>query len=219
MGWVSGALQIGSALFGANQAGKAAKANQKSLQQGIDLSNSRYADAQGYISPFITGGQNGLSAIARADGGDFSGFQNSPDYAWNRDQMIYGADHSAAAKGRMNSGGYGADLAGYMDGLANNHYTQWRGGQMDLARLGAQSALGLGQLGASNAQSVSGLLSGQGQAKASAYGANAGAGFGIANTLGNIFAPSTQSSYNNFGVPGQVSPYANTSYGSGSWFG
>lgn len=219
MGWAAAAAPLVTAatgLFGAKKAGQGADAQGQAAQAGLDFTKGVYHDAQSNFSPYMQAGQGGLSALAGANAGDYSGFQNSPDYLYARDQAIYGNDHSAAAKGRLNSGGYGVDMANSIAGLASQNFGNWAGRQMGMADLGARSTSNLSQIGTSTSQGVQSAYGNIGAAKAEGYGAQAGgiAGLGGAFTNwanGRTPQPATQPA--NFGIPAMGSSYQYTNYG------
>ena len=212
MGWataISAGLQIGSSLFGGSQAKKAAKAQGAAAGRAADYAKGIYGDAQGNFSPYLGLGQTGASSLQALYGGDTSGFTNSADNVYQREQMVYGQDHSAAARGRLNSGGYAADLNANMSGLASQQLGNYRNGLMGLAQMGQGAAGSLGQIGTNISQQVGSAYGAQGAAQAQRYGANAGMAGGIANTLGNLAGGMNfgggGSGGSSFGVPAQGS--------------
>ena len=66
MGWataISGGLQLASSLYGGSQAKKAAKAQGRAAQQGIDYSKGMYDQARGDFSPYLGLGQTLLRVL------------------------------------------------------------------------------------------------------------------------------------------------------------
>ena len=180
MSWVSPVLQGASAIFGSQQAGNAADAQQQSSEAAIAEQRRQYDQNRQDQAPYMgygqgAGGLGGLSALM--SGNDYSGFENSPDYKYAREQMIYGQDHSASARGRLQSGGYAMDLAQGLNGLASQNLGNYRGSLQWGAGMGANAASGLASLGASAGDSIAKLQHDSGLAaagKQSAYGNNAG---------------------------------------------
>lgn len=189
MGWVAPVLGVASALFGASQQKKAAQAQSQSNQQAIDYQKYMFDQMRGDLQPFMQGGLQGLAALTG------NKYEQSPGYQYLKDEMISGVDASAAARGQLYSGGHGLDMARHINGLAAQDYGNWWNRNLGLAQLGQSSAAGVGAAGLSTANNVGGYLQNQGNAAASGYGAMAGAGYGIGNILGNVFAPKPQSSY------------------------
>ena len=223
MGWAT-AIQAGTSLLGGRAARKGARAQGRAAQQGIDYTKGIYNQAQGNLSPYMQAGQGGLAGLAQANAGDYSGFMNSPDYLYARDQAQHGIEHGASAAGSLFSPGTQVELGKQLSGLASQNFGNWRNSQMDLARLGQGSAVSLGQLGMNAADGVSRGYGAQGNAKNSSYGALAGMFGSAGNALGGYFgsrgggasAYGGGSNAGNFGLPAPVSPYQGTNYGSGS---
>lgn len=171
----------------------AANAVTQGNQQGIGAIQGFYDQSRGDLSPYMDygAGMGGLAGLARLNGGDLSGFWNSPDNVAQRDAMNYGMDHSAAANYRIGSGGYSADLSKAQGDLAAQQLGNYRGSLQWGAGLGQQSAMGLGALGAQAGNNISQLYHDSGLARAgaaSAYANNNNNMWGnIANSFGTIF--------------------------------
>lgn len=224
MGWLQGVAQIGGALLGANQAGHAADAQGDAARAQMDWIKSVYGDAQGNFAPYLGAGQQGLNGLSALMAGDYSGFENSPDYLYNRGQMVQGMDRSAAGHMRLNSGAYPLELAGHLNGLASQNLGQYRNSLFGLAGMGQQAAGSLGSIGSGTMGAMGQANGAYGDAQANRYGANAGAIGSIGNAIGGMFGgQSFGSSYgggsnaSNFGLPAPVNPYANTNYGNNPW--
>jgi hypothetical protein len=173
-------------LLGANQQRQGANANARAIGQGVDYARGMYTDAQGNLAPYMQFGQGagGLGGLSRLAAGDYSGFETSPDYMYTRGEMVKGLDRSAAAHLRLNAGGYPVELAGQLNGLASQNLGNYRNSLQWGAQLGQGSAMGLGQLGASSANTVMNGYAGLGDARQSAYGASAGGLMGLGNMFG-----------------------------------
>ena len=230
MGWVTGLASVASTLYGGSQARRAADAQKKASEASIAEQRAARDQAIGYQQPYMQYGQGmgGLAGLDRLNGGDLSGFENSPDNVYQRQQMVYGQAHSASARGRLQSGGYAADLNANMAGLAAQQLGNYRQNLQWGAGMGQGAANASGQLATNAANQISNGLQGVAGAAQQRAGANAGVGFGLAGLAGNYFGGlgNTGSSYgggsnaSSFGLPAPVSPYANTGFGSsGSWFG
>jgi hypothetical protein len=208
-------------LIGGMQGRSAARDQQRAAQQGLDFQRGVYRDAQGNLSPYMQYGQGmgGLGGLAQLNGGDLSGFWNSPDNVAQREGMNDGMDHSAAANYRIGSGGYAADLSKAQGDLAAQQLGNYRNSLQWGAGLGQQSAMGLGQLGQSAAGNMMQGYQNLGNAQAAGHGATAGMWGGVLGGLANGFGGHvTGSAYgggsgaSNFGLP---SP----SGGFGGWDG
>jgi len=200
MGWAGAALGVANSLYGGNQARKAADANKKAAQaSAAEFGRARDA-AIGYQQPYLQYGQGagGLGGLQALMSGDYSGFMNSPDYLASQKAGIYALDHSAAAKGRLNSGGFAADLQNAGQDHAAGYLGNYRNALFQGAGIGQQAANQSGAYQMNAAQGISNGLLGVGQAQAQRYGANAGQAAGL------------------FGLAGQYGPslFGGSSYGS-----
>lgn len=200
VGAVTAVATVGSGYLANKGAKDAARSANRGAQAGIDEQRAAREQFQQNIQPYLDFAQNsalpGLQALAS---GDYSAFEDSPDYLYARDQMQKGVERGAAARGSLYSGGTNVDLAGALGGLASQNLGNYRGYLMDIARMGQNAAVGAGSLGQQNANAISGLLGQQGQNSANAAigGANAwgNALQGLAG-LGGQFMGSRSSAYN-----------------------
>jgi hypothetical protein len=126
--------------------------------------------------------------MAAAQGGDYSGFMNAPDYLFARDQGLDAAKHHATAVGNYNSGGFAGDLAKLAAGYASQNYSNWAGRNMSLAQLGQGAAGQAGNYAMGAAQGISRGLQGIGDAAGERAGVNAGLGANLAN-IGGQYLP------------------------------
>jgi hypothetical protein len=88
------------------------------------------------------------------NGGDYSGFLNSPDYLAARDQGVGTIDRSAASRGSLFSGGHEKDLSQFNQGLASQYLGNYRGSLFNMAQLGANAATQTGQFGQNAANNI-----------------------------------------------------------------
>jgi hypothetical protein len=216
---VAGASLV-TGYMGQKSAKDASKATQQGAQAGLDFTKQVYQDSQGNFQPYLQLGQQGVGGLSDLMGGDYSGFYESPDYMAARDAMTYGFDHSAAARGRLFSGGYPVDLSAAQGDLAAGYLGNYRNALFNMVQGGQNAAGTLGGIGSGTSQMVNNQNNLIGQARATGYqqagGAIAGAVNGLAGAFGNYMGqPQTQSSYgtNNFGIPGPVDPYSQTNWG------
>lgn len=203
MAAITGAVIAGAATaYAANRqsaAGKdAARAQRDSAQLGIDEQRRQFDTFQQNIQPYLGAGTGALSSLQALNSGDYSGFENSPDYLYARGQTQQGVERGAAARGSLYSGGTNADLATALNGIASQNLGNYRGSLMGLAQMGQNSAVGAGSLGQQSANAISGLYGQQGNAAAngSINSANAwsNAAGGLASLAGQYMS-SRQSSY------------------------
>lgn len=169
MAWVA----VGSAVVGGvlNYAGskKAANAQQKASQAAIDEQRREYDQTRQDQMPWLQAGTNALGMQQKALGGDWSGFQNSPDYAWALDQGLKGVDRSAAARGNLYSGGHTADVMNYAQGLASQNFGNYWNRLAGMAGQGQTAANNLGSYGMTMANNIGGYLNNIGNSQANAY--------------------------------------------------
>src|SRR5690348_4412492 len=158
MTWVAVAV-AGSAVVGAiasnsaankekSATNNAANAQLQASQQAVDEQKREYDQSRADQLPFLQTGYGALDKENKLLSGDYSGFQNSPDYQFTLNQGIGALDKSAAARGSLYSGGHSQDLTNYAEGTANkflNSYWDKLAGQ---AGQGQVTAGNLGNLGA-----------------------------------------------------------------------
>ncbi len=169
MGWGTGIAvggQILGGILGNNAAEDAQDAQTEAAQAAIAEQRRQYDQSRMDQMPFMQYGLGQISGLEALMRGDYAGFENSPDYKYARDQMIYGQDHSAAARGRLQSGGYALDLAQGLNGLASQNLGNYRNSLQWGANLGQNAASGIGQLGAQAASNIGSAYGQIGQAGA-----------------------------------------------------
>lgn len=159
---------VGSALLQNRAAGKAASAANRASEQANALQQQQYEQTRSDLSPYLQQGQNALAGINRLNAGDYSGFQNSPDYQFALQQGLQGVDRSAAARGALYSGGQQADLTNYAQGMASQQLGQYRNNLMSLANMGASSGSALAGVGQNYAGAVGNNLTNGANATGSA---------------------------------------------------
>lgn len=208
MTWV--AVGVGAATLISNVVGnnKAKKAQEKAAKQQLSIQQAQYAQQQANMQPYLQSGQNALAKTNAVMNGDYSGFENSPQYQYALQQGLQGVDRSAAAKGSLYSGGQQADIVNYAQGLASqnlNNYLSQLNGMSNQGYSAANSANNSSQNYANGATSVYGSI-GNAQAQAAASNANSinsglsTIGYGLNNYLGATQAQTT-SSYSGGGMP------------------
>ena len=166
---VAAAAALGSASIQKDAAGSAA-----AKQRGAEA-----AALEGYKEynlPYYQVGADALAQIQRLNAGDFSSFQQSPDYQFALDQGNQALLRGAASRGALNAGGTDVDLLKFGQGLASQQYGTYYDRLAKLAGFGQSAAQGLGG-SASNAA----LGIGQAGANQSIQQANA-----YSNALGQL---------------------------------
>lgn len=163
---VGGAVSANQANKGAN---KAATAQERAAQLSVDEDRRQFDIADANQRPFLDAGYDALTRQQAALNGDFSGFENSPDYLYARQQMVQGMDRSAAAHGRLMAGGYGVDMATNLNGLASQNFGNYWNRLAGRAGQGQTSAQNLGTMGMNMANSIGNAYTNAGNARASAF--------------------------------------------------
>lgn len=195
------AIIAGGALVGGAMQSKAAKdaakAGNAGAQAGIDEQRRQFDITQNNIAPYLGLGQGAVGQLGQLNSGDYSGFLNSPDYLAAQQLGTEQLDAGATASGNLWGGGADADRIQFGQQLATQHLGSFRNSLMDSARLGQNSAVGLGQMGQQNANAISGLYGniGQNNAQGAINQGNAWSGAlnGIAGAAGQFMGGRTSS--------------------------
>lgn len=187
-----GAVTAAVGVYGANkQAGAAkdsAKASQKATDATIAEQKRQFDLSRSDQMPWLDTGKWALGQQQAALKGDWSGFQNSPDYQFALDQGMKGLDRSAAASGRLYSGGYGQDLVKYGQGMATQNYQNYLNNLGRLSNTGQSTASNLGALGQNYANAFGQAQMTNANNRASSYQSQANAYTGLAGGIGNAAA-------------------------------
>jgi hypothetical protein len=209
MAAITAAAVVGAGMaYSANRQGaaqkKAGRAQASAAQDTIDEQNRLYNQSVDQAMPWYNAGTNALSQLEAVNRGDYSGFENAPDYLYARDQGIQGLDRGAASRGALYSGGADADRIAFSSGLATQNLGNYTNRLSDLARMGQGQSQYLGQLGQNygnqfgNAMGIKGnanalvasagptAQAGYGNALASAASTYLGASGGGGNSLGSL---------------------------------
>lgn len=167
MGWlaqIAGPL-IGGAL-GNHAANSAQDAQTRASEAAIAEQRRQYDQSRQDQQPYMQYGQGQLGGLQALANGNYSGFMNSPDYLFARDQGLQAAKQHASAVGNYNSGGFAGDLAKLASGYATQNLGNYRGSLQWGANLGQSAASGVGQLGANAASNIGSAYGNIGQAGA-----------------------------------------------------
>jgi hypothetical protein len=169
-------------IFGGGAAKKAAKAQVKSAQAGIDELHRQFDLSRADLAPWReAGGQAiGQGFAMLQPGYDYTA---SPGYQFRLHEGLRGVENSAAARGLLQSGGTLKGIDKYSQGLAAQDYGDQFNRLMSVASGGQQAATSGAQMGQNTANSVADLYTQQGNARASGYTGQANA---IGSTLGSL---------------------------------
>ncbi len=168
-------------------AGKGADAQAKGSNATIAEQRRQYDQTRKDQLPFLEAGYGALDRQNKFLSGDFSGFNESPDYAYAQQQMTQGLDRGAAARGRLYSGGYGVDMASHLNGLASQNANNYWSKLAGMAGQGYNAAANLGQAGQNSANQIGNAYANAGNARASAFAAQGNAWSNAANTAGQAY--------------------------------
>lgn len=211
-----------SAGVGYYSANKAADTQANAANNALAFQKSQYDTSQANFKPYMDAGAGATYSMSKllgtGPGGqqgtpDYSGFYNSPDYAFAKQQGQLGIEQGANARGMNLSGNTLRDLSSFNSGLATQQYGNYYNKLMGLSQLGQASAAGSAQSGTTAAGQIGNTTQAIGQAQASGIvgGANAitgSLGSGVQNSLlANYLgkSPSAYSSSANAGTSNGVS--------------
>lgn len=186
----AGVVVAGTAAYGANRKAAAQKAagraQASAAQDAIDQSTAIYNNSVDQAMPFYNAGTNALGQLEAVNRGDYSGFENSPDYLFALQQGTKALDRSAASRGSLFSGGQLADLQELGQGLATQNLGNYTNRLLGLSQMGQNQSQFLGNLGQNYSGQVANALGIKGQANAqtAAAGPMAQAGYGNALAQG-----------------------------------
>lgn len=184
------AIAAGAAVYSANKQAGAAKAAGNKAQRAADEAAARmeqnYERTQTNLQPYIDAGNDALTKINAVNNGDYTGFEDSPDYLFARDQGIQSLDRSAAARGSLYSGGQSADLAKFASGLASQNLNTYYNRLTGLASMGQGSATSLGSIGTGNAAAAGNFNLQGAQAQGQSLYDQANANTNLVNNLSGL---------------------------------
>lgn len=171
MAAITAAVVVGAGMaYSANRQGAAAKKGAKAQGAAADAIMGKqedlYDQSREDAMPWLTAGQDALSQMQALNAGDYSSFNESPDYAYARDQMQQGQERGAAARGGLYSGGAQVDLANALNGIASQNYNSYYSKLAGLSSGGQAQSQYLGQLGQNYGNQFAQSMGQKGQANA-----------------------------------------------------
>lgn len=211
------AVGVGKAALGQGAADAASHAAEQAAANTNNYVKGVYSTAGTNLSPQITAGGEATGALAgllgiggnpTASANAFKNYLGSTNYQFMLNQGLQGVQYANAPS--FNSSATAKALNNYAQGMAGNALQGYEGLLQGQSQLGAQSALGLGQIGMAGGNIINsanqGLASTQGQA--SVYGAT-GWGNALNDVLGAANQARTQSSFGGGGGGGSYN-FANS---------
>lgn len=210
---------VASAGIGAYSTGRAAQAGRDAQNSALDFQNRVFNTNQANFKPFIDTGQGAVLSLAQLYGLQTPGnpggngtpfgpesmqaFNNSPDYAYARDQGIKALTFQNSAGGLLGRNHMNT-IEQFGSGLATQNFGNYTGRLMSLAQLGNTSATAAGQLNNQSAAGIAGTYGNIGQINSAEQ-----LGFGNAAQTGLSSITNNLASYNlmnrnisSFGSPG-----------------
>lgn len=185
------ALAAGAAVYSANRQSSAARSAARTQQQAADAQvaeqRRQYDLSRQDQMPFLQAGTDALRRQQQALDGDWSGFQNSPDYAYALEQMQRGVERGAAARGSLFNVGTNVDLSRALGGLASQNFNNYWNRLAGRAGQGQVTATNLGALGANMATNIGNAYQNAANARSSSYAAQANAQSQMAGAIGGLF--------------------------------
>jgi len=209
-GAVIGGLALADSVYQNQQnrsaAENASKASQNAANAALSAQQTNYNNTAANLQPYIGAGNTALGQLSAVNSGDYSGFQNSPDYLYALQQGLKGVDRSAASRGALYSGGTTADTEATAEGLASQNLGNYRSSLMGLAQMGAGAGANLGSVGAGQAAAIGNIgfnnaanqtTAGYNQAAGNINGANNVSSIlgQLYGQYGNTFSSANDSSY------------------------
>jgi hypothetical protein len=185
---------IGSALIGAGASGAASREQAAATRYAADIQRQNYTDSLAALQPQINAGntardyQLGALGLPGGNSDATTAFRNSPGYGFAVNQGKNSVQTSAAAGGRLFSGGTLKSLDKLGQGMADQQFGNW------YDRLGGLSGAGGGAVntavnaGSNTANNLSSLAVQGGNDKASSYINGANAITGGAQNLADLYA-------------------------------
>jgi hypothetical protein len=183
---IAGLATLGGAYMQGEAGEDAADAQSKSNAAAIAEDRRQYDQSRTDQMPFMLAGYDALDAQKKFLAGDWSGFQDSPDYAFAVDQGFKGLNRNLAAGGAYGSGGADADRIALGQGLATQYAGNYWNKLAGRAGQGQTSVGQIGQLGANMAGRIGGYMQDSGNARASAYANSANAWGNAGNQLAGL---------------------------------
>lgn len=141
---------VGSAYISSEASKDSSDAQTDAANQSNALSQSQYETTQSNLQPYMDAGTTALSDYQTAMSGDYSAFEESPDYQYALESGTKQLDRGATASGNLWGGGADADRIALGQGLATQNYDSYMDRLMNLAGLGQSSATSLASSGEAN---------------------------------------------------------------------
>lgn len=184
---ITGAVALGSAVMQKNAQSKGLAAQKNASNAALGEQAREFDTTQTNQQPFLQAGANAVGQMQQLNNGDFSSFEQSPDYQYAVSQQLQGLDRSAASRGSLYSGGHSADIMNMANGIASQNYNSYYNKLAGLAGSGQTSANNLGYTGQANANQSGQIMTNQGNNAANSYQNGANTMSQLGGAIGGIF--------------------------------
>jgi len=174
-----GGLAGGFLGFGGADAAKQGSAAQvEALKKAIEEYRAGYAGQENLWNPLRGFGMSAIGGLNALNSGDYSAFENSPDYQFALQQGNQALGQNQASRGNLFSGGAGQEIAKYNQGLATQNLGNYRNSLFNTLNYGQNATGALSNALENKTQGIADARIGAGNARASGY-------VGAANSYGN----------------------------------
>lgn len=182
---------VASAYVQKESAKDAARAQERSAQQGINEQQRQFEAIQELLAPYVEAGAGAVSAQgnliglggADAQRSAIQALQDSPEFKYLVQSGEEAILQNAAATGGLRGGNVQASLARYRPQVLGQLIEQQFGRLGQISSLGQASAAGEAAAGQNASNAITSLLTQQGQARA---GAELARGQAISNVIGSL---------------------------------
>lgn len=166
---IGAAATLGAGALQAGAAGDAADAQAAANAAATAEQRRQYDQTRQDMMPWMNAGIWGLNQQQNALRGDWSGFEDSPDYLYAYQQGMKGLDRQNAANLSLTSGGADADRIALGQGLASQNFNNYYNRLAGLSGTGQTTATQLGGFGQNAANQIGQNTINAGNARASGY--------------------------------------------------
>lgn len=190
MSWgfvVAGAATVIGGALQANAGEKGANAQRRAADAATAEQRRQYDQTRQDLMPWLQQGGWALDQQRNFLNGDWSGFQNSPDYRWAVNQGTQALDRGATAQGNLWGGGADADRIALGQGLATQYAGNYYNRLAGLSGTGQTTANQLGGFGQQYGQQYGQNQMNSAQAQASSYANTANAWGNVAQQGASLF--------------------------------
>lgn len=196
---IVGAASVAASAYSANQQKKAAKnaatAQTEASEQGMEEQRRQFDAVQKLLSPYVAGGEQGLSGQKDflglngqpAQKKAIDGIQNSAQFGAMVQQGENSLLQNASATGGLRGGNTQGALAQFRPNILSGLIDQQYGRLGGLAQMGQASAAGVGAAGMQTGDNITSLLGQIGSAQAGSALAQGRANAQMGNSVANAF--------------------------------